>query len=38
MERIVVEIIGNTSMLSRAVQQINALESLAIELGYLKPG
>mmetsp|Transcript_19181 Transcript_19181/g.23728 ORF Transcript_19181/g.23728 Transcript_19181/m.23728 type:complete len:106 (-) Transcript_19181:1705-2022(-) len=37
MERIVVEIIGNTSMLSKAVQQINSLESLAMELGYLKP-
>lgn len=36
MERIVVEIVGNTSMLSKAVGQINALEQLAVEMGYIK--
>lgn len=36
MDRIVIEIVGNTSMLSRAVQQINMLEQLAIEMGYIK--
>jgi len=38
MERIIVELIGNSSAMIKAVGQINMLEQLAIEHGYLKKG
>ena len=38
MERIIVELIGNASAMIKAIQEINLLEQLAIELGYIKKG
>ena len=38
MDRIIVEIISNSSMMIHAIQQINMLEQLAISLGYIKKG
>ena len=38
MERIIVELISNSSAMIKAIHQINLLEQLAIEMGYLKKG
>ena len=38
MERIILEIIGNSSAMIRAIAQINMLEQLATEMGLIKQG